>query len=422
MMIKIRDFFFKHKIFFAVVALLPLYHFLIAGGGEVFQVKEINYTYHAVDFSMGFCTKLLPGSIYRMLVGVYTREAVSVYLLFVYFFFVILLAVAVEQFARKFKDSSVSCLIFIIFVLTGPLTFNLFVVELGMLDFYWVIFFIPACLCLHNKYLRFFAPVFVFLMIMTHYGSIITYVAGYLFIIALYWLTAQKKKDKTVYFILLCICAVVGCGLALYFIRNEASNVVYNIDEFKNIMYKERDAYPVYYDYSFYKYFGPEYAGSRLAEAYKMGFVGADVKADNIFKFFFTQLKAALYYASVSKMIATYLAALIPQSVLVYILIGYLKKEKANEKTLLKRLEVIAFIVFDFFMGFGAGLMSNDTPRWVGHSVILMFAFVMHLLYFDYSEGMERLNTLLKKIRYPLAWLFLFFYSCIIMDPYVINI
>ena len=145
---KVRDFFIKHRIFFGILILLPLYHFLLAGGGVPFQVKEINYTFHAVDFSMGFCTKLLPGSIYRLLVGIYSREAVSVYLLFVYLFFVILLAVLAEQFMRKFESNPRAAITFIIFFLTGPLTFNIFAVELGMLDFYWVIFFLTGCLCL----------------------------------------------------------------------------------------------------------------------------------------------------------------------------------------------------------------------------------------------------------------------------------
>lgn len=419
MMIKIRDFFIKHKIFFAVAVLLPLYHFLIAGGGELFQVKEINYTYHAVDFSMGFCSRLLPGSIYRLLVGAYTRSAVSIYLLFVYAFFIIMLAVLVEQFVLSFKEYQRACLVFVILFLTGPLTFNLFVIELGMLDFYWAIFFLMACLCLQNKYLRFFVPVIIVLIIMTYFAGFVSYAVALLFIIFLYFLKAENKTQKTIYFVIFALSLLLAAAFTFYFFRNDTKNLVYSAQEFCDIMYNKRDAYPAYYDYAFYKYFGPEYKGTRYYDAYKLGFIGKKVlENNNIFESIAIRFKSFLYYTPLKTWISAFVTALIPQSLLVYVLRGYIKKEKS----ILKRLFIYGFIAADIAMELIGGLFSSDTPRFVGHSVMLLFAFVMYLLCFDYREGMERINALFQKIRYPFIWLFLFFYSCVIMEPYVIKL
>lgn len=408
-----------HKVFFLICIFLPVYHWLIANNAGWFEVKPINYAYHAVDYSMGFCSRMLPGAMYHSLVGIYSKSAVSIYLIVLYALFIIMLAVLLEQFALKFRQKQKVCFILLTFFLTGPLTFNLFVTELGMLDFYWALFFLMACLCLKNKYLKFAVPLFVALMVMTHYAALACYASALLLIVLLFAVRSDSKREKIIYLLIFASSLLIGIGLALYFLTHDSSNLVYNVDDFRRILQKDRHALSFYYDYSFYKYFGPEYAGTRIYSAYSAGIAGEEfMHTKNIFEIALHQIKANLQYTSVSQMVITILVGLIPQSLLIYILACYCKKKPAKKK----RWILVLFLLLCIACELVGCLFSNDTPRWVGNSIIILFIFTFYILHYEYEQGMERIEMLFQKIGYPIIYVFLFFYSNMVMDAYTLQI
>ena len=408
-----------HKVFFFICLFLPVYHWLIVNEARWFEVKPISYSYHAVDYSMGFCSRILPGEIYYRLVGVYSQTAVSVYLLFVYALFIIMLALLVDRFALKFCQKQKACFVLLIFFLTGPVTFNVLVSELGMLDFYWALFFLMACLCLKNKYLKFTVPLFVVLMVMTHYAALACYAAALMLIILFFAAKSDSKKEKITYLCIFVFSFIIGIGLALYFLTHDSSNLVYNVDEFRNILQKDRNALSFYYDYSFYKYFGSEYANTRLYAAYSAGIAGEEfMYTKNIFEIALHQIKANLQYTSISQLVISIVLGLIPQSLLIYILVGYFKKKPAKKK----RWIFVLFLLLCIGCELVGCFFSNDTPRWVGNSVIILFVFTLYILHYEYEQGMERVEALFQKIGYPLVYGFLFFYSNMVMDAYTLQL
>ena len=78
-MTKVKEKLYEHRFglfFFAV--------FMVCGLGildplRIIESSGVSYSFYCADFSLGFCTKLLPGAIYNLLVGKYSEVAVTIY-------------------------------------------------------------------------------------------------------------------------------------------------------------------------------------------------------------------------------------------------------------------------------------------------------------------------------------------------------
>ena len=65
-MIKLKNLVIRHKIALSFFAFIVIYNFVFVDKPfEFSSLCDVTYAYHLVDFSVGFCTKLLPGAIYN---------------------------------------------------------------------------------------------------------------------------------------------------------------------------------------------------------------------------------------------------------------------------------------------------------------------------------------------------------------------
>lgn len=409
----------KHKVFFCLLIFMPLYHWLVVNNAKVFGVNEVVYPFFAVDYSMGFCEKFFVGELFHLLVGKYSLNAASAFVGVFYLLFIILLAYLAEKFVFAFPQNKRVSLVFLALFLSGPFSVGIFVKEFGMLDFFWAFLFFAAIACLNNKYLKFFVPVFAVLMILVHYGSLICYVAALLLIIFFYALKADSKSERILYIVILALSAVLSVGLTLYFVKNNANNLTYSLEQFRHIVQDERHANPFYYEFNFYKTLPPELYSSQITQkAYASGILGSDLAGtDNVFRLIFAVIKRTVIYLDWKEAVLSLAIALIPQLFLLYIFGGYIKSKKSK----IKKLLAIAFILLSIVIESIGILFSTDTPRWACQSVLLLFCFVFILIYFDYKEGLERINQLFLRIGYPIVYIFLFFYSNIILPPYTFS-
>lgn len=404
--------------FFALLIFLPLYHWLVVNNAHMFAVNDVTYPFFAVDYSMGFCDKLFIGELFHLVGGKYNLISASVFVWFFYVTFMFVLAFFAQKFADAFQEKKKPCLVLLCFFFVGPFSVGVLVKEFGMLDFFWAFFFVMALLALKNRYLRFFVPVLAVFMILVHFGSLICYVAALLLIIAFYAFHRSDKKERMIYLVIFGITLACTVGLTLYFMKNNADNLVYSFEKF-NAVLKERNANTFYFDFALYKEFSPEFINSKeYMQAYNAGSVGMKLSGlKSILDILLVQIKSTYYTGSVKVMILSAAAALFPQVLLMYILSGYLK----IKNKFIKKIITVLFIILSFCIELIGFLFSSDTSRWVAHSVLLLFSFVLYILYLDYREGMERVDKFFTKIGYLFVYIILFFYANMVLEPYIFN-
>ena len=404
-----------HKVFFAICLLLPLYHFVIINHANAFHVNEVTYAFHTLDYSMGFCSRVLPGALYHLLVGVYNKEALDIYLTVLYLAFVVLLSLFTERFIKTFFGNAKEIFVLVLLFLTGPFTFAMIVQEFGMIDFYWILFFFLSCLLLYNKYLRFFVPVLVALMVITHYGSMVCYVPALLLIILICLLKTEEKKERRAYLLIFSVSLFIGAALTLYFMVHDTGNLHYSLREFNSIVRDQRGAFPDYYDFYFYKYIekdSPYYY--QLNEVDSISLNGLSIGA--LFEILINQIKSAFSFETERRLLAVNVLALVPQAFLIYIICSRMRNtEKRLEKLLLFLMIALMLVVEATGV-----VLSTDNTRWLYNSMIVLFVFVFYVLRFDHKEGIKTIQNLFSKLGDGFIYLILIIYSCLFFDPYTL--
>ena len=72
-----------------ILGLLLLYEWVVVGQLQIWRTGIVAYEFHAVDFSMGFGSFILPGAVYQRICGPINESSLTVYhtvLLLVFFF------------------------------------------------------------------------------------------------------------------------------------------------------------------------------------------------------------------------------------------------------------------------------------------------------------------------------------------------
>ncbi|MBQ6118316.1 MAG: hypothetical protein IJK98_03705, partial [Clostridia bacterium] len=168
----------RHKIGLACFLFLVLYHWAYINNGALWSVNPVTYSLYVMDYSMGFCSRILPGAVYGALIGKYAYGPISA---FVAVFFLLLLA-AIAFFMERFFTAAgpgdrKTCLALMFFFLSGPFTFGILTREFGMLDLYWLLFFAAALLLLSKKRLKWLLPLCIVGMIFIHFAALFCYAA-----------------------------------------------------------------------------------------------------------------------------------------------------------------------------------------------------------------------------------------------------
>ena len=418
---RVSSFLFKHKVFFCGLIFLPIYHWLVINNAHLFKVDDITFSYFAVDYSMGFCDKFLVGELYHLLVGKYSITAVSSFVNAFYVGFILMLAFLLEKFALRFKQNGKATIILLCLFFTGPFSVGIFVKEFGMLDFFWAFLFVLAFIFLNQRFLRFLVPVLAALMVMVHYGAITCYLPALLLIIIFYSLKSESKSERLIYTLIFLFALLISVGLVFYFIKNNSSNLVYTAEEFVRILENQRHANSFYYGYVLYRYLPPEALSNPI---FKNSFDASLISnglanTTNIFELLYIQIKSTLTYTSLSKAAFVVAGSFLPLSLLIYVLFGFLKNKTKN---IFNKILSCAFILLSMLILIIGCFLSTDTVRWCTHSVLLLLAFILTILYYDYTEGIERIERLFSKIGYEWILGFLFFYSNFIIEPYNLSL
>ena len=234
---KAKDCFAKHIYMLCIFAFLLIYSFVVSGGCRLWQVDEYDYTLHVVDYSMGFCRKFIVGVLYGFFCGDYNNQAVSIYetVLTVLMFFGV--AALCEKLILKTRaDNRRAVIVLILFFLTGPCTFAIYIKQLGMYDVYWIYFSIMMLLVIvHKATVPLAVPLFA-LFVMVYYASMFCYVPAFLLLLVYKCSLEKSRGAKALYASVFIASTVVAVGLSLYFLINERSNLTYSMEEMNKIL------------------------------------------------------------------------------------------------------------------------------------------------------------------------------------------
>ena len=163
-MSRVKRFFVSHRVCFGLFVFVMAYQILVGNNLAPWRLNEHFITFYTVDYGMGFCSRFLPGAVYRLFsdqVNVSVLSAFSSAFLVLFFLALCFLLERVLLQAPR-KEQTV-CLFMILLFISGPASFTLFVKWLGVIDVYWIYLCLLFVFALANRRAWFLIPVLLLL-------------------------------------------------------------------------------------------------------------------------------------------------------------------------------------------------------------------------------------------------------------------
>ncbi len=380
-------------------AFLMIYLIIIPGDSKPWTVDPVMYCFYVVDFSVGFCSRILQGAIVNWIFGTANETNITIFLNVL----MVLTFALYSHFAEKIllkidSEYRKTAVLFLLLFFTGPCTFGMFVKIVGMVDFFWVFSTAIFFFIIQKKRLYFLiVPLFVF-MVFIYYASLLSYVP-FLALMLLYTISYTKEeKEKKYLTAVFFVSVIVTFSLGVYFVVFERSNLNYTFEEFNEyLMAKGVEEHRLfYYDYAFYRKVPYEiYHALNVSEISPgqnpsspsgvLGVIRQQILV-NFRIFTFTE--------------ATPLVCLLVTPVAVYIyrfIINKIRQEKDNKLRcftltcvlLLFPLTIITVLLF----------FSMDLVRWVGNAFIALFVSFLYILYKDGNDGWEQVHKDIESLN-----------------------
>ncbi|MBQ8028236.1 MAG: hypothetical protein IJ262_02375 [Clostridia bacterium] len=409
---KVKSFFSDHKLSLFFFGFLMAYSFVISGNLGLWKVDSITYSFHVVDFSIGFCTKLLPGAVCNFLFDEITENKISIYLTVLIAICFFLIGVLLEKIIKETdKAFRKTLFILIMFFLTGPATFSIYTDAFCWLDFYWLFAAVIALLLLIKKQLYFLIVPLMLATVMVHFASILCYIP-FVCIIMLYKISETvNKKEKAYLWIVWTATVVSALGLSLYMAVYETEHVKMTMEEMNELLLSRGVDDFKYYDFSFFRdqvadkmpeYYTPETEGLVL----NIDMTQSPVKI--LIDMIYQQMATTLIQASAKGDYKFYII-LLPLVIFIYKQLSILFKLSSGQH--LKRFSMFcagALLLVTLFFGI---IFSTDTIRWISHSFTPFFAFFLYAFYKEGEEYKAAVENSLKKIPQKVAICYLAIYS-----------
>ena len=386
-------FFFMFLVVYCCLDLSNIYYEADAG---------ITYSIYCMDFSFGFCSRLLPGAIFNLLFENITPEKVMMYirvlLLLCFLCASLLISSFLKKFDKNFKQGFICALFGSVVIFECFNIGDLF----GLLDFHWIIGLFIFMLALSNKWMYFAIPLAFIYVIMSHYGSMICYVPLFALLLFIKIKFTSVRSEKISLTVIASISIVISAGLFIYLLMFELDNFNVTLEELNQFFNTRGITETDYYAFPFFR----ETAG--------IANIVDDIDIDSIIKIDYNRSKILIMLQTVINQIQVNLllwdhakfiytiTTFLPLLVFIYkILIKEAKKSK-NCLCIIAILLPIFTIVCGFFM-------STDTVRWISHGIIVLLVSFMYLIHYDKSSKENYCNSVLK---IPEAYALLYLIIC----------
>lgn len=390
-----------------------VYSFVVPGEFKLWEADDAVLAIHAVDFGMGFCSKLLPGAVYNLFFDSVGTLKTSLYLSALLIGFFIILSFLLEKFILKVEPQHrKTAFIILAFFLTGPATFAIHVYYPGMLDMYWVFCALLLFLLLSKKQLTplMFLP-FV-LCVTIYFASLICFIPFFVIIILYKISCTQEKKERAILWSVLIISTAVTVGLGAYFAIFEGNNLVYSVDEFHEIYSQKGVDDFFYFDQSLYK--DPT---NNNNDQYAVFTLKSDSPIEKAIWEIALRINYNLTAVSLKDKIIVF-ALILPTVAFIFAFLFNQMKVNARNKCKLKLFCNVCTIALPFFILFTSLFFSEDLIRWIGHAFLTLFTSFIFIVYKEGSSAWEWIEKTISKIPSIALLLYFMFYATTIYHPY----
>lgn len=379
-----------HRYAFGAFLFLILYHSLIINRLEFWEVSEISYTYHIVDYSLGFRSQLLPGAIFYGIFREHSSQTTAAIfdtglILFFFFGLSFLLERFLQNVEKQYRQASI---VLLILYLSGPFTFAIFTDELGMLDVYWLFFSLLFFLFLDKRVLRFLIPILFALSMLIHFSSVINYIILFVTILIYKISITTNKKERLSYVFVLVLSLFVTVCLFLFFLLYH-TEIALSKEDFHRFIQNRGGTYFEYYDYSFYNTFYGETVVS--PDVYSL--TSPLLKILRIV-FEKCQFTFRLYSKSPIKVFKRLLFAIVILTPLLRFLYKHIYNYYKTISNQAKRFCLLLIMIQFPFTAIVGCMYSVDIIRWFTHAFLIFFTLFLYLAYYEAPLKTSTLETI----------------------------
>lgn len=406
-----------HKYFFGILGFLFFYEFIVVGQCELWRVGQIGYAFHAVDYEFGFASGILPGAIYQFLMGPITEARVSGYLMVLYILFFAVVAFLLEKWIKTVDKKNRNLAWFFMFLFTtGPSTFSVYVTELGILEFYWVLFALLFFLFLSFRPLQFLIVPLCVLELLVNFSAIICIIPFFCILILFKLADEKKKSSRALLLITFVFCVAVAIPTAVYLILCVPKNMVYPYDEFNRIMGSRGVTFPYYLDSLFYRY-RDDFTGELSMVFPNVGSVQYS-GGWNYFVYLLRQFFSIVHLDSAR----TPLMILGPY-LLVIPFVGFMDAVffaglKDRRNTGLKRFAYFCMIALFPFTVVCAAFLSFDYYKWLSFAFLPTISAFLFVLYYDKQIVWNYVECIFRTMPDSFLWLYGGVYAIVVFPAY----
>ncbi|MBQ7597827.1 MAG: hypothetical protein IJU56_04535 [Clostridia bacterium] len=384
-------FFKKHRYSVFFFLFLVAYHVVVVNRFQPWRVEEITYAFHAVDFSLGLATKLLPGAVFNALFGRFaSRLTASIYETVLILLFFAGVSIFLERFVLRVQPEHRSAALGLLaFYVTGAYTFSVYTKELGMLDVYWLFFSLLFLIFLEHKWLRFLIPLLYVASIMIHFSAILNAIIFFSIILLYRASIEQKKKERRIYLLIFALSMLVAAVSFLFFLVYEP-RFICPIETFHQKLQEHGTDFFEYYDYAFYNWFrGEYYRPSELT--------GMDFSLNKIWQLILYQVRFNfdLMQSIGSHIIIAFIGGLVILFPLLLVFYKFLLQHLRMTNNRIGRFCALLMLLQFPFTFLVAILFSVDVNRWLTHGFLMIFTTVLLIMYYE----KEKAALLLEKIK-----------------------
>ncbi len=389
-----RAIFIDHRYAFIIFAFLAVYSFVVSGGCGIWRVDEVAYSYHALDYGMGFCSGFLVGAIYKLLGMPYDYAVMSVYETALTLFLFLAVSFFCEAFIKNTDEKDRPTAVrLLLFFLTGTGTLSLAVMLLGVYDVYWMYFGALFLLFMSKKQLMPLVVPVIALSVMVHYGGVVAYVPMFLILILYRLCIAEKRSDKVLTGIVFALSVAVALGLELYFLINDRANTTMSLEEFGSVIDSRNITETTRLEWYYYHMvrnpddFDTQFVSELYADR-GGGFFGF------MLQMFMQQLTITLDASHFLNSLPT-IVVLLPMFALMFGFIFHMVKQTGSKLKKLTLLLCPLLFVYTLALGF---CMSTDVARWIDHAYMCCFVIVLYVAYHERGAALEYFKNAFARI------------------------
>lgn len=417
-------FFSKHKFMFSCFTMIII--FQLAGNGDRIPIHYDNlcYTFHIVDFSLGFISKVLPGQIFMWIFKNPTVELYKAYSIALLAILCLIISYFLEKIylcaPKEYK--STYAYVIVLFCASG-FVFNMFFCAIGIIDVYWIVAVVAFFLSLQSKKTWFLIPVCFLFLVFVHYGAMLCYIP-LLSIILLYEASNLEGKDKKTILAILAISIVLSVGFVLVFLYNESHMDDWTKEKLHSFIESRGGTVYIFYDYVVLKEMDLTKWGVDIlikqSELFNFSFL------PNFLNGFLNRFAYQLYLnyqmtlAFVQKLVdnilwiyASIVLVGIPYVYFYYKCCRQLYKRCENK---LKKFSLFCALALFIIAFFSLTILSMDKVRYSHHSIICIFVFFLYIMFREKDTFAEIVSSNMKKIN--LIHLLLFLVTAFLLRCY----